>query len=101
MKRMNRAKKMIARAKWGVMAAALSLAATPIFISRALADNQPTNIQLTNPLGSTSSFATVTAAVTSFLFYDIAVPLSVIMALVGAFQIMTSAGDPEKASKGR
>jgi len=37
----------------------------------------------------------------SFLFTDVAVPLCAIMVLVGAFQMMTAGGDPEKFSNGR
>ena len=36
-----------------------------------------------------------------FIFWDVAIPLCTIMALVGAFQMMTSGGNPEKASQGR
>jgi hypothetical protein len=43
----------------------------------------------------------VSTAVAGFLFWDIAMPLSVIMVLVGAFKFMTSAGDPEKVSEAR
>ncbi|MGD1003730.1 MAG: hypothetical protein ABR884_04130 [Minisyncoccia bacterium] len=58
-------------------------------------------ITLTDPLGGSESFTTVATAVASFLFWDIAMPLSVIMVLVGAFKFMTSAGDPEKVSEAR
>ena len=56
---------------------------------------------LTDPLGGSESFTSVATAVASFLFWDIAMPLSVIMVLVGAFKFMTSAGDPEKVSEAR
>jgi len=59
-----------------------------------------TNIKLPDPLGG-QSFSEITANVLGFIFWDIATPLSVIMVLVGAFQLMTSAGNPEKASQGR
>ena len=58
-------------------------------------------IKLVDPLGGNESFATVATAVASFLFWDIALPLCTIMVLVGAFKLMTSAGDPEKVSEGR
>ena len=55
---------------------------------------------LTNPLGG-QSFTDVVNNVTGFLLTDIAIPLCVIMVLVGAFQFMTGGGDPEKISKAR
>jgi hypothetical protein len=58
-------------------------------------------ITLTDPLGGSESFTSVATNVSQFLVADVAIPLTVIMVLVGAFQIMTSAGDPEKFSKGR
>src|SRR5271154_939456 len=63
---------------------------------------------LTNPLCpsgsqncSNSSFVGVMQSIFSFLFTDVAVPLCAIMVLVGAFQMMTAGGDPEKFSNGR
>ena len=58
------------------------------------------SITLPDPLGG-QSFQDVTKNIAGFLYTDIAIPLCVIMALVGAFQLMTSAGDPEKTSRGR
>ena len=58
-------------------------------------------ITLTDPLGGNETFSSVATAVAGFLFWDIAAPLSIIMVLVGAFQLITSAGDPEKVSQGR
>ena len=58
------------------------------------------SVTLTNPLGSTT-FPQVVTNVTNFLATDIAIPLTVIMVLVGAFQMMTSSGDPEKFGKAR
>ena len=43
----------------------------------------------------------VATAVAGFLFWDIAAPLATIMVLVGAFQLITSSGDPEKVSQGK
>ena len=58
-----------------------------------------TPITLPNPL-STNSFQQVVADITNFLLI-IAVPLVAIMALVGGFQMMTAAGNPEKFNSGR
>ena len=62
--------------------------------------NQQNPIQLTNPL-NTTNFTDVINNIAGFLFTDIAIPLSTIMILVGAFQFMTGGGDPEKISKAR
>jgi Type IV secretion system pilin len=69
------------------------------FANFAFADSGP--LTLPNPLGSQSSFTSVVANVTGFLLNDIAIPLTAIMALVGGFQMITAAGDPEKFSSGR
>ncbi len=58
-------------------------------------------IKLTDPLGGSESFTSVANSVANFLFADIAIPLTTIMVLVGAFQIMTAGGDSEKFTKGR
>jgi hypothetical protein len=63
-------------------------------------------VTLCDPLGTNcaygnETFASVALNVTNFLFTYIAIPLATIMVLVGAFQMMTSAGDPEKFSQGR
>jgi hypothetical protein len=62
-------------------------------------------LQLFNPLDPNctggASFVSVANSIAGFLFYDIATPLCGIMVLVGAFQMMTSAGDPEKFSQGK
>ena len=63
------------------------------------ADNN-TTITLNDPLGG-ANFATVANNVIFFLSTTVAIPLTAIMVLVGAFQMTTSAGDPEKVSKGR
>ena len=67
----------------------------------AQAVNPGQNVILTDPLGGNESFISVANNVAQFLVQDIAIPLTVIMVLVGAIQIMSSAGDPEKFSKGR
>ena len=58
-------------------------------------------IKLTDPLGGSETFSTVATNIANFLFVDIAIPVSVIMVLVGAFQMMTSAGEPEKISQAK
>lgn len=75
--------------------------AVVFFVGMGVAFAQGTPIKLTDPLGGGETFTSVATAVAGFLFWDIAVPLSTIMILVGAFQLMTSAGNPEKVSKGR
>jgi hypothetical protein len=79
--------------------ASLTLFMMGVMISFAQS-NGNSNITLTDPLGG-ASFATVANNVISFLATTIAIPLTAIMVLVGAFQITTSAGDPEKFSQGR
>lgn len=46
-------------------------------------------------------FMSLANDIASFMFYDIATPLCVVMVLVGAFQIMTAAGNAEKFSRGK
>jgi len=82
----------------GFVIAAASLAY--LFLYRfALAASLQNPVTLPNPISATS-FTQVVANVTGFLF-QIAVPLTAIMALVGGFQMITAGGDPEKFSKGR
>jgi hypothetical protein len=57
------------------------------------------SISLPNPLGS-QTIAAVLQNVITFLQY-IGAPIAVIMVLVGAFQMITSAGNPEQYGKGR
>jgi hypothetical protein len=84
-----------------VGAAAVVFVSSFTVIHLALADGQTQTIKLTDPLGGSENFTSVATAVAGFLFWDIAVPLATIMVLVGGFQLMTSAGDPEKVSKGK
>lgn len=63
---------------------------------RALAQNGG----LENPIGVTTSFESVAAAIIDFIF-TIAIPITAIMVLVGAFQMITSGGNPEQFSKGK
>lgn len=63
-------------------------------------------ITLCDPLGQNcqyggETFQSVATSVAGFIFWDIASPLAVIMVLVGAFQLVTSSGNPEKVSKGK
>jgi len=59
------------------------------------------DVTLVNPLGTSCTDLTCPAtAVINFLF-TIAIPLCGIMVLVGGFQMMTAAGDPEKFGKGK
>ncbi len=57
------------------------------------------SITITNPLGCDSVLC-VTQAILSALF-QISIPIVSLMVLVGAFQIMFAAGNPEKVSTGR
>jgi hypothetical protein len=58
------------------------------------------SVVLTDPLGG-ATLPQVLTNVINFLSTTIAIPLTVIMVLIGAFQMMTSAGNPEKFTKGR
>lgn len=55
---------------------------------------------LTNPLGPGCGFACLVGKVADFLL-KVAVPLAAIMVLVGGFQMITAAGNPEQFSKGK
>ena len=59
--------------------------------------NQP--LTLPNPIAA-SSLTQVVSDITGFL-YEIAIPLTAIMAIVGGFQMITAAGSPEKFASGR
>ncbi len=56
-------------------------------------------VNLPNPL-SCDKISCVAQNIVSGLFY-IATPIVVIMILIGAFQILTAGGSPEKVTKGR
>lgn len=63
------------------------------------------SITLLNPLACSSSandpgFLCIGKAIMLLLF-NIAIPLTVIMVIVGGFQILTAGGDPEKFKTGR
>jgi len=55
---------------------------------------------ITNPLGGSGSIAGVLDAVANFLF-GLVVPLFIIMAIWGGFQLLTARGNPESISKGK
>ena len=65
------------------------------------------SITLANPLSCTSTTNSSGAPIFCLLekillfLYNLAIPITVIMVLVGGFQILTAAGDPEKFSTGR
>lgn len=56
-------------------------------------------ITITNPLGCSDAVCVVQAILSAI--YRISIPVVSLMVLVGAFQIMTAAGNPEKVSSGR
>lgn len=88
------------RKKLAWLGAAPVVAAAWMNVAFAQSTGGGTPITLPDPLGG-QTFEGLVGNIAKFIFWDIAVPLSVIMILVGAFQLMTSAGDPEKTSKGR
>ncbi len=64
------------------------------FIQKALA------VTLENPLSAGDTFEEILCKVGDWLI-QIGAPIAVFMVLVGAFQIMTSGGEPEKLNKGK
>lgn len=62
----------------------------------ALADGP---IKLTDPLGG-QSFVDIMKSVINFVTW-VSIPIVALMVLWGGFQLITSAGDPEKVSKGQ
>ncbi len=56
-------------------------------------------IAITNPLGCDEVVCVVESILSAI--YRISIPIVSLMVLVGAFQIMTAAGNPEKVSAGR
>lgn len=57
-------------------------------------------IKLPNPLGQTNTFAELINRIVNWLLI-ISAPILALMIIIGAFQIMTGAGEPEKIIKGR
>ncbi|HVM76809.1 MAG TPA: pilin [Candidatus Paceibacterota bacterium] len=88
------------KAKWAFAIPLISFAYVNVALAQCQNGNCNQSVTLTNPLGG-QTFSQVVSNVIGFIFWDIATPLVVIMVLVGAFQLMTSAGNPEKASQGR
>ncbi len=60
--------------------------------------NQP--IQIPNPLGNVKTFGELINRLVNWLLI-IGAPILTLMIIIGAFQIMTGAGEPEKITKGR
>jgi len=58
-------------------------------------------VNLPNPLGDSCKDLTCPLNTVIDFLYTIAIPLCAIMIIVGGFQMVTAAGDPEKFSKGR
>jgi hypothetical protein len=81
-----------------IVALATTVVAFGTMAATAFADSQP--VILTDPLGG-QTLPQVLTNVINFLSTTVAIPLTTIMVLVGAFQMITSAGEPEKYSKGR
>jgi hypothetical protein len=75
---------------------------TLLFLGGALAAFAQNGQQLTlyNPLSGTSSVNDLAAHIGAFML-ALAVPICGIMVIVGAFQMMTAAGDPTKFGNGR
>lgn len=72
------------------------------FAATAFAQTTGGNIPtITDPLGPNDSFPNIMNNLIVFIRNDIAIPLTTIMVLVGAFQMITSSGNPEKISQGR
>lgn len=82
----------------GILAKSAALAATA-FAQGAIGGGG--SLSLPNPLGS--NCGTLGCPVTKVINFmiTIAIPLCAIMVLVGGFQMMTSAGNPEKLKTGR
>ena len=71
-----------------------------LFFGAALVASAATTLSLTNPLGAGSTVNGVITSIGAFMV-ALAVPICGIMVIVGAFQMMTAAGDPTKFSNGR
>jgi predicted amino acid-binding ACT domain protein len=56
------------------------------------------SLNLTNPIGN--DFIGIAKSISTFLA-QLAVPIAAVMVVVGAIQIMTAAGSPEKVSAGK
>ena len=58
------------------------------------------SVTLENPLKNGGSFEEILKAIGDFIIL-IGAPIAVLMILIGAFQIMTSGGEPEKLTRGK
>ena len=58
------------------------------------------SIKIPNPLGNVKTFGELINRLVNWLLI-IGAPILTLMIIVGAFQIMTGAGEPEKITKGR
>lgn len=74
---------------------------------RALATHGPSHqisINLINPIsnctGVNANFGCVATKIVNAIFY-VAIPIVTVMVLIGAFQILVSAGNPEKVQTGK
>lgn len=77
----------------------LSPFATKVFATSGGNPPPGSGITLPNPLSCSTVFCLLDKVLV-FLF-NIAIPITVIMVLVGAFQILTAGGDPAKFTTGR
>jgi hypothetical protein len=89
----------------GVVVGSVVLWATTVAVALGQVQNG-TPVTLCDPLGKNcaygnETFVSVAGNVTYFISVDIVMPLASIMVLVGAFQMITSAGEPEKYTQGR
>jgi hypothetical protein len=82
-----------------VIVGSVVLLGSTVMVALAATTNGASSVTLTNPIEG-ATFTSIETNVIQFLSW-IAIPIAVIMVLVGAFQMMTSAGDPEKATQGR
>ncbi len=62
--------------------------------------NGKSGLTFKNPLGEGTTIFSLLDRIVDYLIY-IAVPITTIMIFYGAFQILTAAGNPEKAKAGR
>jgi len=60
----------------------------------------PVEVQLPNPLGSTSTVDSLLHRIVDWLV-TVAAPIAAVMIIYGAFQTLFAGGDPEKFTKGR
>ena len=83
------------------MAKKLMVAVALVFLGAAFAGTASAQITLVNPLGGNCNDINCVAQEIIGFIWLISIPIASIMVLVGGFQMMTSAGDPEKFSSGK